>query len=275
MGVFLISPVDKGGKLYRPSQEVVKLCGGQLTPIAFGLLYAWKTNGFHTASIGVARPTDLDEVVEAARMVGLGTADKPLAEATKRLNDRAVEKLGAEWVEKGLLNLPSMMDESTDGVAVGHILWLWNLLEAYGMYEFCQDRYTSLVNSSWDKKKSFKENADAMSRANLGRAYDPEVDLTKALEKHYNPELALERIKQVHEWLKDETPKSDEELEKLGWKKAYGLDVWEPMCGDLDSRAFQKVMLQNLTGGRMGIVETGPGQSIKHEATLIRSALSA
>lgn len=191
MGLFLISPVDKGGKLYRPSQDVVKLCGsGELTPIAFGLLYAWKTNGFHTASIGVARPTDLDEVMEAARMTAQGSANKSLAEATKRLNDRAVEKLGAEWVEKGLLNIPSMLDESTDGIAVGHILWLYNLLVAYGMYEFCQDRYTSLMICKWNKKKSFTENADAMNRGNLGRAYDPDVDLTKALEKHYNPELA-------------------------------------------------------------------------------------
>ncbi|CAJ1941337.1 unnamed protein product [Cylindrotheca closterium] len=276
MGLFLISPVDKGGKLYRPSQDVVKSCGKELTPIAFALLYCWKTNGFHTASIGVARPSDLDEVVEAARMMAHGTADKQFEAATKRLKDRAVEKLGAEWVEKGLLNLPSMMEESTDGIAVGHILWLYNLLVSYGMYEFCLDRYTSLVCAPWNKKKSFQENADAMSRGNLGRAYDPDVDLSKALEKHYNPELALERIKQVHEWLKDDqNPMSDEELDKLGWQKGYDLTVWEPMAGDIDSRAIPKVLLQNMTGGRMGIVETGPGQSIKQEATQIRTALSA
>ena len=162
MGLFLISPVDKGGKLYRPSQDVVSLVGKELTPIAFSLLYAWKTNGFHTASIGVARPSDLDEVVQAARMMALGTADGPHETATKRLNDRAVERLGAEWVEKGLVNLPSFLDESTDGIAVGHILKLYNLLVSYGMYEFCHDRYQSLVSCAWDKKKSFQENADAM-----------------------------------------------------------------------------------------------------------------
>eukprot|EP00980_Cylindrotheca_fusiformis_P018724 scaffold6241_cov129-Cylindrotheca_fusiformis.AAC.1 len=37
MGVFLISPVDKGGKLYRPSKDVVSLVGRELTPIAFAL----------------------------------------------------------------------------------------------------------------------------------------------------------------------------------------------------------------------------------------------
>lgn len=109
----------------------------------------------------------------------------------------------------------------------------------------------------------------------MGRAYDETVDLTKALEKHYNPELALERIKQVHEWLKSDTPKSPKELEKLGWNKAYNLTVWEEMPGELDSRAMQKIMLQVFTGGRMGIVETGPGYSIKQEATRLREVFSA
>ena len=109
----------------------------------------------------------------------------------------------------------------------------------------------------------------------MGRAYDSSVDLTKALEKHYNPSLALERIKQTHEWLKDETPKTPEELENLGWKKAYDLTVWEVMAGDLDSRAVEKVLLQTITGGRLGIVKTGPGHSIKHEANRRRSSLSS
>lgn len=109
----------------------------------------------------------------------------------------------------------------------------------------------------------------------MGRAYDSSVDLTKALEKHYNPSLALERIKQTHEWLKDETPKTPEELESLGWKNAYNLTVWEEMAGELDSRAVQKIVLQSLTGGRLGIVNTGPGHSIKQEAMMRRSSLSS
>eukprot|EP00980_Cylindrotheca_fusiformis_P025908 scaffold14866_cov59-Cylindrotheca_fusiformis.AAC.2 len=162
MGVFLISPVDKGGKLYRPSKDVASLVGRELTPIAFALLFAWKENGFHTASVGVARPSDLDEVLQAARMMALSTGEGPYKNARDRLDQRAIEKLGKEWTEKGLLNLPSFLDESTDGIAVGHILWLYNLLVGYGMYEFCHDRYQSLVNCSWNKKKSFQENADAM-----------------------------------------------------------------------------------------------------------------
>ncbi len=162
MGVFQISPVDKGGRLYHPSKDVISLVGRDLTPIAFALLFGWKTIGFHTSSVGVARPSDLDEVLNAARMYALSTSNDAFNKAVDRLNERAVATLGTEWVEKGLMNVPSFMDESTDGIAVGHILWLYNLLTSYGMYDFCHERYQSLVNASWDKKKSFQENANAM-----------------------------------------------------------------------------------------------------------------
>lgn len=107
----------------------------------------------------------------------------------------------------------------------------------------------------------------------MGRSYDESVDLTKALENHFNPSLALKRIRETHEWLKGE-PMSNEELATRGWKKGYNLNVWELMPGELDSRAVQQVILQTLTGGRMGIVGTGPGDSIKVEATQIREILS-
>ena len=170
MGVFNISPCDKGGKLYRPSKDCAALIGQELTPIGFALLYGWKTVGFHTASIGIARPSDLDEVMGAARMLALSNQseeakyeiDGLLEKATDRLNQRAIEKLGKDWTEMGLLNLPGPFEESTDGIALGHTLWLYNLLVSYGMYEFCHDRYQSLVNAKWNKKKSFKENVDAM-----------------------------------------------------------------------------------------------------------------
>ena len=167
MGVFQISPIDKGGKLFRPSKDCASLIGKDLTPIEFALLYGWKKIGFHTASIGIARPSDLDEVLAASRKMALEEqgeidVDHLLQVAMDKLETRANERLGKEWVEKGLLNLPSPFDESTDGIAVGHILWLHNLLVSYGMYEYCRDRYSNLVEASWNKKKTFQENADAM-----------------------------------------------------------------------------------------------------------------
>eukprot|EP00591_Stephanopyxis_turris_P015141 CAMPEP_0195538964 /NCGR_PEP_ID=MMETSP0794_2-20130614/49805_1 /TAXON_ID=515487 /ORGANISM="Stephanopyxis turris, Strain CCMP 815" /LENGTH=626 /DNA_ID=CAMNT_0040672975 /DNA_START=47 /DNA_END=1927 /DNA_ORIENTATION=- len=279
MGVFQISPVDKGGKLFRPSKDCALTIGKDLTPIGLALLHGWKNIGFHTASIGIHGQSDLDEVMGAVKMMALSNQGKIdlqniLDGATGRLESRAENKLGKEWMEKGLLNLPSCFDEATDGIALGHILWMYNLLECYGMYEYCHDRYISLVGTQWNKKKSFKENADAMPAANVGRSYDESIDLTKALENHYNPSLALERIKKVHEWLSPSEPMSDEEIEKRGWKKGYNLTVWDDMPGILDSRATKNIVLQNLTGGRMGIVGTGPGNLVKSGALQFREVIS-
>ena len=71
----------------------------------------------------------------------------------------AVDKLGKDWHEKGLLNVPSFYTESSDGTALGHMLWLHNCLKAFGMYEFAKDRYEILegVTVKW-KKKSFEDN---------------------------------------------------------------------------------------------------------------------
>ncbi len=158
MGVFQISPFDKGGKLYRPSATVAAAIGPELSPIAFAALHAWKTQKIHTASVGFARPSDLDEVIEAARLYGDEKSDELLKAAERRLNDIAIEKLGKDWFEKGLLNIPSFFNASTDGQSLGHMLWLHNCLTAYGMYEFCSDRYKMLEGTKWTKGKTFEEN---------------------------------------------------------------------------------------------------------------------
>jgi predicted aldo/keto reductase-like oxidoreductase len=64
MGVFIISPNDKGGKLYAPPKKMVDLCR-PLTPMQFNDLYCLAQPGVHTLSCGAARPTDFDEHVAA------------------------------------------------------------------------------------------------------------------------------------------------------------------------------------------------------------------
>jgi predicted aldo/keto reductase-like oxidoreductase len=161
MGVFNISPNDKGGKLYRPTAAVARTIGPEMSPIAFAALYSWKVEGMHTVSVGFARSSDLDEVIEAARIYADGErADDLVRAAAGRLEGLAMERLGGEWFEKGLLNVPSFNEKETDGMCIGHMLWLHNCLTAYGMYEFARDRYGSLENSgkSWSKSLTFEEN---------------------------------------------------------------------------------------------------------------------
>jgi uncharacterized protein len=67
MGVFIISPNDKGGQLWKPSQVLVDACRAQdITPIALNNLWLWQhaesDTPVHTLVVGAARPSDFDEV---------------------------------------------------------------------------------------------------------------------------------------------------------------------------------------------------------------------
>ena len=64
MGVFIISPTDKGGHLHTPSQRLLELCD-PLHPIVFNDLFCLRDPRVHTISVGAARPSDLDLHLEA------------------------------------------------------------------------------------------------------------------------------------------------------------------------------------------------------------------
>ena len=133
--------------------------GPELSPIEFAALHSWKTQGMHTISVGLARSSDLDEVIEAARIYSEGDkAESILWAAENRLKQLAINNLGSDWVQKGLLNLPSFFDKASDGMAIGHLLWLHGCVKAFGMYDFARDRYRSLEKTMWDPNKTFEEN---------------------------------------------------------------------------------------------------------------------
>ncbi len=64
MGVFIISPNDKGGKLYAPSEKLRKLCE-PYSPMIFNDLFCLLRPEVHTLSLGVANPEDFDEHLKA------------------------------------------------------------------------------------------------------------------------------------------------------------------------------------------------------------------
>ncbi len=69
MGVFIISPNDKGGKLYEPPAKLVQLCA-PLSPMQFNDLYCLARPQVHTLSCGVAKPADFDEHIAALKLIG-------------------------------------------------------------------------------------------------------------------------------------------------------------------------------------------------------------
>lgn len=165
MGVFNISPIDKGGRLYQPSSQVARLIGTEMTPIAFANLYSWLTAGMHTVSVGFARPEDLTETLEAVEMFIQQEKYRPILKSIiERLNNHAKKCLGEDWFHKGLLNVPSPLARESNGIGLGHALWCSNMLHAFGMYETAKSRYTKLVSEgkNWKRGKTYEENMKAM-----------------------------------------------------------------------------------------------------------------
>jgi len=76
MGVFIISPNDKGGKLYEPSKKMLELCA-PLTPMQFNDLYCLARQQVHTLSCGASRPTDFDEHIAGLKFYEPETDNSP------------------------------------------------------------------------------------------------------------------------------------------------------------------------------------------------------
>ena len=145
MGVFVISPNDKGGKLYQPAPKLVKLCA-PLSPMVFNNLWCLARLEAHTLSIGAARPTDYDEHIKTLEYLAPGADPHAVLKAIEaRLHDELVRTLGREWVENWHVGLPEW--EDTPGqVNIFEILRLRNFAKAFDMIEFGRMRYNLLGN---------------------------------------------------------------------------------------------------------------------------------
>lgn len=142
MGVFIISPNDKGGKLYEPSAKLRHLCE-PFSPMIFNDLFCLLRPEVHTLSLGVARPGDFDEHIRALSL--LGQAPEIVAATEARLRQAMEEALGAEWYGRWSEGLPDWEHIPGD-VNVWEILRLWNFATALDMTEFGKMRYNLLGN---------------------------------------------------------------------------------------------------------------------------------
>lgn len=142
MGVFIISPANKGGMLYSPPQRLVDLCA-PLSPMVFNNLFCLSHPQVHTLSIGAARPQDFEAHLQTLEL--LDRADQILPPILQRLEQAAIDRLGEDWFHTWHLGLPPL--EQTPGqINIPVILWLRNLALAYDMIEYGKMRYNLLGN---------------------------------------------------------------------------------------------------------------------------------
>ncbi len=141
MGVFIISPSDKGGRLYDPSPRLTQLCA-PLHPLVFNALFCLSRPEVHTLSIGAAQPSDFD--------LALSTLDHDVAEIEQpaaRLLDAMAEVIGdGAWDQIGD-GIPAW-DHCPGLINVEMTVLLRAVMLAWGMDGFATWRYGMLGNES-------------------------------------------------------------------------------------------------------------------------------
>lgn len=142
MGVFIISPSDKGGMFYEPSPKLSELCR-PLAPLAFNDLYCLNRSQVHTLSIGAARPEDFDEHIAALEYYD--DIEATIAPIEKRLHSEIEKILSAQWCSDWFKGIPDYYDLPQQ-LNVLEIVRLWSYAKALDLVSWGKMRYNLLGN---------------------------------------------------------------------------------------------------------------------------------
>ena len=140
MGVFIISPSDKGGRLYDPPEKLVKLCA-PLSPMVFNDLFCLSYPQVHTLSLGASKPSDFDEHLKTLNL--LDKTSEILPPIINKLEQELIDIFGENWAKTWHIGLPKH-EETPGNVNIPMALWLRNLAVAYDMTEYAKMRYNLL-----------------------------------------------------------------------------------------------------------------------------------
>lgn len=139
MGVFIISPVDKGGQLYVPPDTLKELCQ-PLSPLEFNYRFLLSDRRITTLSFGAAKLEDFQSIGNVCdRDEDLTPEENKIRD---RLENRLRETLGTDLCSQCHLCLPC-----PEKINIPEVLRLRNLTLAYEMKSFGEYRYQMFENA--------------------------------------------------------------------------------------------------------------------------------
>lgn len=179
MGVFIISPNDKGGKLYQPSPKLTQLCA-PLTPIQFNARWCLNHPAIHTLSFGVSEPEHITE------MAGIHPFTVPLSAEdlaiTHRMNGALLTDPIANWEGYELINDPS-------GINIPEVIRMRRMWKCYDQTSFGDMRY-NMFEAQGDWFPGVFATPDAVQKIDTSKT-PAQVNVTDLLnethEKFYSP----------------------------------------------------------------------------------------
>jgi len=250
MGVFIISPYDKAGRLYAPSRKLRSLTLPDLEPMqyesAFYFLHdlldkessdangSGVTNAIHTQTVGAARPSDLDEPAVAAYLYANKKEEMltKVKNVVERLKAAEVEALGEEWVENWHVGVPNCLTIK-DPYNFGQMVSLHNIIKAFGLWEYAKERYGTFDGNlkKWDWEKPNSEN---IMKLKMGWGYMPGIaieegrDFSAYLENvpAENKEKVIEAIHFTHKYCSSASSDKGNLDIPTDWEEAYDARAW-------------------------------------------------
>ena len=147
LGVFIISPADKGGRLHNPPQTLQQLCQ-PLTPLQFNDRWLLSDRRVTTLSMGASCAEEIEiesrgaEGVEEAEGAEGAIKSRKLPEIDKRLQGRLKNELKSDRCSQCYLCLPC-----PEKINIPEVLRLRNLAVGYDMTDFGKYRYGMLENA--------------------------------------------------------------------------------------------------------------------------------
>ncbi|MBD2777107.1 aldo/keto reductase [Iningainema tapete] len=139
MGVFIISPADKGGRLYTPPQQLIDLCQ-PYSPLELNYRFLLSDTRITTLSVGPASPEELAQYKQVADCDGELTQGE--ITVLQRLENHQASVLATDKCSQCYACLPC-----PENINIPEVLRLRNLAVAYDMTDFGQYRYRMFENA--------------------------------------------------------------------------------------------------------------------------------